>query len=208
MCLRCVYIKTKQKHLLPLFCPWSVLMLWKPQQETPAVNTVSTSLNFPWVLDLQQRIRQQPTTQSPDSPCFLQIITLDKKHAQHCLRLVVLCIHLFCLEPKAVSCCPPSAAPTVPAVDTCNPADPEHRVLLSLHQTHRWPEKVDRQVRSTRITWNVLQLKKTNNNWRSVALPCLIESKNTVLSSYLVPPVSLDSFEGPPGETHRKLHQL
>lgn len=100
---------------------------------------------------------QTTTTQSPDSPFFLQMITLDQKHAQHCLCFVVLCIHLFCLEPKAVSCCLPSAALTVPAVDTCNPADHERRVLLSLHQTHRWPEKVDREVRMRSTTWNFLQ---------------------------------------------------
>lgn len=45
-------------YVLPQFCLWSVLMLWMPQLETPAVNAVSTVPHFPLVPDLQPKLNK------------------------------------------------------------------------------------------------------------------------------------------------------
>lgn len=70
-------------------------------------------------------------------------------------------IYLFCLEPKAASCCLPSAAQPPPAVDTCTPVDHEHRGLLSLHQMHQLPVRVEREVMLRIIRLTVLFYSKT-----------------------------------------------
>lgn len=86
--------------------------------------------------------------------------------------------YLFCSRAKAVSCCRPSAAQLLPAVDTCSREDHERRGLLSQRLKHQWPEKKEGLEESFFFFFLFSRLMLT-----LVLIPCLIHYRDASSSS-------------------------
>lgn len=162
-------------QFLPLFCPWSVLMLWMPQLETPAVNTVSTFPHFPLVPDLQHRIKQNIS----DNPLWFQMHFRPQTNSSACVYVSLMsCLPI--LFRSRSSFLLPSLCST--ASSSCGHLYPSgsrasRTSITTSDASITWQGREGDQVKDQ------LFFLLNNTDWGLGTLPCLIQSRDTVWSS-------------------------